>query len=408
MPPPFPPPQAYVGEVQTTPQNPNPFPWLTHLDRPFMSPFELLTVPSSSPSRLCSEFSPGFPLTAAFPADCTPYPANAMDIQSLRRPFGHLLNFFHSVQVNPPATIESPQLYRLLDYVEVPSPYAGTQRWYNPTAGNFSAAGLYRPPFNHISRFRDPGRLNINTIFDADIWKSAMGDLNPGAAPNDPSIFFSATGAATPISATLFADKVFRSRQGYGLLGQLLPVTGPNGLPAFSGFPTYFAHPFRATDSADQMPAVFGMRKTAPVEAGFLRPDPDTIPPNSMAGNPQPLFNRNSDNPWDHTDRNAYFRYQALQKLGNTFTTHSNVYAVWMTVGYFEVEDNRPLAAGPVVIDTAHPDGLRLGAEIGSDSGEIARHRMFCIIDRSIPVGFRKAGEKLNSDNCVLLKRMIE
>jgi len=97
--------------------------------------------------------------------------------------------------------------------------------------------------------------------------------------------------------------------------------------------------------------------------------------------------------------RNPYFRYQALQKLGNTFTAHSNCFAVWMTMGYFEVEQGN--------VDAAHPDGLRLGQEIGADSGEIVRNRAFYIIDRSVPVG-HAPGQKLNAENCILLRRMIE
>ena len=44
-----------------------------------------------------------------------------------------------------------------------------------------------------------------------------------------------------------------------------------------------------------------------------------------------------SPNPYNDTFRNPFFRYQGLQRLGNLVTTRSNVYAVWITVGYFEV-----------------------------------------------------------------------
>jgi hypothetical protein len=144
-----------------------------------------------------------------------------------------------------------------------------------------------------------------------------------------------------------------------------------------------------------------------PVEATFMRPDPDVNPDRV------PLFDHRvpaqPEHTHHHTGRNAYFRYQALQKLGNTFTTHSNVFAVWMTIGYFEVEDNFQTVSGTNtnVVNAAHPDGLRLGQEIGADTGEIVRPRAFYIIDRSVPVG-HMPGQKLNSENCVLLRRMIE
>ena len=76
-----------------------------------------------------------------------------------------------------------------------------------------------------------------------------------------------------------------------------------------------------------------------------------------------------------------------------------NVFAVWITVGYFEV------AAVPV--SPVYPDGYQLGPELGSDTGEIERHRGFYIIDRSIPVGFQR-GQDLNSEKAVILRRFIE
>ena len=58
-------------------------------------------------------------------------------------------------------------------------------------------------------------------------------------------------------------------------------------------------------------------------------------------------------------------------------------------------------------MDAGHPDGYQLGQELGSDSGDIVRHRAFYIFDRSIPVGFVR-GQDLNHDKATLLKRFIE
>jgi hypothetical protein len=82
-------------------------------------------------------------------------------------------------------------------------------------------------------------------------------------------------------------------------------------------------------------------------------------------------------------------------------TTHSNVFAVWVTVGYFEVEPN------PTGVDAAHPEGYRLSREVGIDTGEIKRHRGFYLIDRSIPVAF-EPGENHNVDQAILIRRFIE
>ena len=99
--------------------------------------------------------------------------------------------------------------------------------------------------------------------------------------------------------------------------------------------------------------------------------------------------------------RHAYFYYLNFSRLGSVITTRSNVYAVWITVGYFEVTPN---SGG---VDAGHPDGYQLGQELGADSGEITRHRAFYIYDRTIPVGF-EPGHDHNYEKGILLKRVIE
>ena len=127
-------------------------------------------------------------------------------------PFGHLLNFFTSNAVPSPnqqAVGASRPLgsqsvaanhSRIFEYVHVPSPFSGTQelltpQFFNP-ANNLSpqiimpiasqgqGTGLMGPgtlnpngplvgdfaaPFNYVSKYREPGKVNLNTMFDQDI-----------------------------------------------------------------------------------------------------------------------------------------------------------------------------------------------------------------------------------------------
>lgn len=144
-----------------------------------------------------------------------------------------------------------------------------------------------------------------------------------------------------------------------------------------------------------------------------MSPDIDTSIVPFMLSN----ITNTSQNDYNDWRRNAYFAYQPYGQLVNKLTTRSNVYAVWITVGYFEVTpwygwdpSKTPPAANPTgqqTYDAAHPDGYQLGQEMGSDTGDLKRHRGFYIIDRSIPVGFQR-GADLNSDKAVVLKRFIE
>ena len=279
-------------------------------------------------------------------------------------PWAHLMNFFF----DDPSDSDDPNLVVLLDWLEVPSRFAGTQKWISTDVDYDALPQLadYGPPLNKISRYRDPGKININTVPDRLVWQ--------GIDPQETTTW-------NDLQRSLAGTESVQNR------------------------PAFYGNPVRAAASGDLMP--LDDLETSPIDATLLR--------RSRTSDGKLLFDFPAGNAANDPQLHPYFQYQKLQRLANLLTNHSNVYAVWITVGHFEVypwnaSDPRN-AIDPSLVqplpDAAHPDGYQLGAELDSDRGLVKRHRAFYIIDRSIPVGY-KPGQDLNIDRMILLRRMIE
>ncbi|MDZ4818574.1 MAG: hypothetical protein SGJ20_06330, partial [Planctomycetota bacterium] len=328
----------YVGSPK------KPFPLIRWNNRPFANVYELMEVPASSAARLGMEFSVG---------------ANSYGPLIVERHFSHLLNFFEP----------NSGFSRVLELIHIPSKFVGSETIFHPMTFFSGAAGteLYKTPFNSISSFREPGKININTVTSRLVFRGLMPHLSATEADN------------------LFNQLVGSRR---GTAGSTVTMLDP-----VPGMPSIVNVPFRAASEADLVPPVPTMsRKSSQVT--LLRSVDGTE-------DTEPLFAQSPSTQYDYNNgqRNAAFRYQGIERISNLVTTRSNVYAVWVTVGFFEVT--------PGVIDEGHPDGYRLGAELGSDTGEVKRHRGFYLLDRSIPVGFDR-GQNLNVDRAIMLKRFIE
>ena len=145
---------------------------------------------------------------------------------------------------------------------------------------------------------------------------------------------------------------------------------------------------------------------------------PDGTPENGVSSY-EPLNSRG----------NLYEATAEMQRLSGLTTNRSNVFAAWVTVGYFELERCNPGVNMPSVdpdgedltipklqdpsykwyyyYQAIYPDGYTYGKELGSDDGEVKRHRGFSIIDRSIPVDFRR-GNSVNYQDAIIMKRIID
>ncbi|HEY2761913.1 MAG TPA: hypothetical protein VGI75_14250, partial [Pirellulales bacterium] len=408
-------------------------------------------------------------------------------------------NMFHTDADSTKAA----NLSLIFDYLQVPSQFVGTRTELNPTffwqletnsspetpAGSLAAetgtVGLH-PPFSAVSNYRDPGRINLNTIAGlpsftlsgtnwtyqgskSDVWNAILGG-DPQATGSiiiGPSFEqFTQSRRGNPATQTGESHATIQNPNdpvGVGAWLDPSPYTMyPDPVdtryytipPALNSlYPSVFSNAFRSSQASDERvplvgDAIFGTPPVDlrhdhvdatnqpidhPIDSTIFRqginygqapipPSGVTPPTASQEAFLAPNLGTVSVQPYNKYDRNPYFAYEALGRNLNKLTTHSNVFAVWVTVGYFEVTpwygfDSSTGAAKPAttssgnanpqVFDTGHPDGYQLGAEIGSDTGQIERHRGFYIIDRSIPVGFQR-GVDNNTGNAIILKRFIE
>ena len=422
----------------------SPFPWLTWLNRPFANPMELLQVPALHSTRLLFAYendatmaSPleryasgmeGFPHLAAFfsAVDDDESPEEKAKLRGVT--IDGLMDGGNPVII--PST--APRLYRLFEFVNVPSRFVDTQIIGNATL--MSAEANYHefePPFNNIPTYREPGKINLNTFFGNDI--SGGGSLVWNSLANDHTL---------PTW-----DQFFLARQGFASAVpgnfEVPPAPTPPEFP-WPSLPTRIANPFRTPGNVDLLPPVYsrgntGGLSTDPlvprdlgeiarggvdhsdldvgdvpegvgINATLLRPPFDATFPVDIRQR-VPLFTETGVTPaptYANPNTNPFFQYQSLQRVSNLTTNRSNVYALWITVGYFEAENVPGFDPGEsrsAASSTAR--ATRLGQELGIDTGEVKRHRAFYIIDRSIPAGFIP-GQDLNTENTVLLRRFIE
>ena len=96
--------------------------------------------------------------------------------------------------------------------------------------------------------------------------------------------------------------------------------------------------------------------------------------------------------------QHPYFRTEMLQKLMNLTTVRTHQFAVWITIGFFEV-----LKSGSAALGT--PDYL--GGEIGLAAGKNIRYRSFFLLDRTRATGFDPS-EPGDFRDVVTYRRRIE
>ncbi len=265
--------------------------WLVHLDRPLLSPAELLQVSGYPPHLLMHRFMSTNPLTGAIV------------------PFGQRVPWFG----------EDNRLYRIFEFFHAAQQPLGT------------------PPID-----RNTGKVNINTIWDPETLL-ALCDPQPGNHFTDADVY----NPANPKDANSVYGR---------LLALRTPGTapGPSDRPFLSLAVGHSPKPGDGTYPAGGDPL---FPKGSGINDTLLR----SAFPDGGADTSR-LF----ETPGEH----PYLRFELLTKLFNHLTARSNVFAIWLTVAFFEVVD-----------DTSRP--VKLGPEIDRAEGRSRRHRMFAVVDRT-------------------------
>ncbi len=262
--------------------------WLGWINRPPVSPFELMNVTNRTASDMLHCYNPDDSGTG------------------FEKKYGYLPKFTES------------SARKVFGFLRVPSPQTVTPMVLNRNnMGETTDVVTDTLPFAYYSMYREPGKININTIPSAEIWSALLN---------------------------------------------------------------------RTVSSADfqrvsKWPTTSSSSTTTPFRSIAEAPDSSVL----QDSNFNQLMNVTNENSLDPASRLNLYR------LANLTTTRSNVFAVWVTMGFFEVN-----ASGNVTTN-----------ELGETSGGVKRYRAFYLIDRSIPVGFER-GINHNAENVILLRRMLQ
>jgi hypothetical protein len=220
----------------------------------------------------------------------------------------------------------------------------------------------------------------------------AFSTLDPGVK-NPNNTYFNGVPRVAGNVPPIPARRLFQIADGYGSPYSATALSPIASNASESGDPyvnTPTADAFLSNPYVDlTMPTPITNILGAPANAPFL--GSNNI---SLVGPPPVTLTDNRQHP--------YFRTEWLQKVINQTTVRTHQFAVWITVGFFEVTT-------PGNPQTATPD--KIGRELGLASGENIRYRAFFIVDRTRATGLFCPWPACGSNDfrdCVLYRRVIQ
>lgn len=291
-----------------------PYDWLAHLDRPLINQTELLHISAGRPHELTLYFL---------------HPQAG----------GRIDKFFGSVQ-NRLNSSQWVQVLRSMDLLRI-----------QPYMSGVAVGG------------RISGRININTLQDKRVW-DALFDAQAGNGFDQAFVdqmWTQLIGGRTPnLQMKIAAD------------GTQHPCPFPGATIYDNNLPT-----------GDRPFVAFGLGTILPVPAGGIPITPTARAYGGYVSLNDTLLKINpaTQLPWltipPPRALHPYQSLEALRKIFNNVTTVSHTFAVWVTVGYFEVESEIPTAVPGV-------NFTRLGREYFREIPGDTRYQFFAIIDRSM------------------------
>jgi hypothetical protein len=325
-------------------------------NRPFENAVELSLVPVTAPFHFTQRHSidaPAIPsdqrffhLAGFWETDTPPNP-----------PMSQWVWRYVTGRFDAPLTPPSPGPFNLLEFVQVRSRFANLYRTV-PTGGANTTAlqnlGLDETPSEHLSSWREPGRINMNTIIDGEgpggesrgAWRAVFGAMDSQDDAYSPG-----------------GSDDWLPRWDAALFHTAAPA--PPATPSTYNAVTQLGDIFRKLPDRHDPANVVDPPLAASRRGGFLDNHTDAM-----------------NDRVRQTDRHAWSRYQTMLNLSDRVTTRSNAYAVWITIGYFD----------PGTTNEVSP---------------AQRNRGFFIIDRSIPVAYER-GKNHNVRDAIRLRRIIQ
>jgi hypothetical protein len=256
--------------------------WFVWPNRPFVSAAELLLVPQGTSEEMLKHY------TRPDPAN---WPPQALGPPPLELPLG----------------TEARAL--LFDCVHVPTRFSGIHT--TTTNDHSTQTGIYprTTPVNQFSSYREPGRVNLNTITHEQVWNTVV---------------------AGPLATPLVSGTDAR----LGVLPS--PTTPPQVVRT--------------------MLEALSLR----VSGTAVRPDRDPS---------QPAVPPDISTPIDGVNENPLLSIYTATRLANTVTTRSNVFAVWITLREYvgndpaEDPDSVRYHRGFYIVDRSVPVGFEEGKD---------------------------------------------